>query len=33
LIYRDELGNAAAADSLVRELKSRLTTVDETPNF
>jgi tetratricopeptide (TPR) repeat protein len=33
LIYRDELGNASAADSLVQALKSRLTTVDETPNF
>ena len=33
LIYRNELGNASAADSLVHALKSRLTTVDETPNF
>ena len=33
LIYRDELRNVSAADSLVRELRRRLTTVDETPNF
>ena len=33
LIYRGELGNPAAADSLVQILKRRLTTVDETPNF
>ncbi len=33
LIYRDELGNQAAADSLIQELKRRLTTVDETPDF
>jgi len=33
LIYRDELGNAPAADALIQTLKRRLTTVDETPNF
>jgi len=33
LIYRDELNNQAAADSLIQELKKKLTTVDETDNY
>jgi len=33
VIYRDELFNEPAADSLIDELKRRLTTVDETTDF
>ncbi|MHC4446164.1 MAG: tetratricopeptide repeat protein, partial [Planctomycetota bacterium] len=33
LIYRDELDNMPAADSVIQELKKRLTTVDESKEF
>jgi len=33
IIYRENLGDIAAADSLILELKKKLTTVDETGDF